>query len=90
MNKEIGSDSGCFAMAPYETRCESLPKKRAMSVVSFPPTQLSPSLMSCLNSSGKFQIKVVESTHLASCPLLDFALDRLVRKFVIGKDMRCA
>lgn len=41
MNADVGSDSGCLDIAPYETICASCPKKRDIAVVAGPLTQLS-------------------------------------------------
>lgn len=42
MNSDVGNDSGCFDIAPYETRCASFPIRRAMSEVSLPPVLPNP------------------------------------------------
>lgn len=45
MNAEVGNESGCFDMAPYETRWAPSPRKRVIADVAGPPTQLSINLM---------------------------------------------
>jgi hypothetical protein len=37
MKLEVGIDKGCFAIAPYETRWASSPRRRTIRVVSLPP-----------------------------------------------------
>lgn len=40
INSDVGSSSGRFDMAPYDTMCASAPRSFAMLVVVAPPTQL--------------------------------------------------
>jgi hypothetical protein len=42
MKADVGKDKGCFDMAPYDTRCASLPRYLIIAVVSFPPTSVFP------------------------------------------------
>ena len=53
MKAEVGSDSGCFDMAPYDTRCAFSPRKRVMADVAGPPTQLSISRIGCRNDRSE-------------------------------------
>jgi len=42
MNRLVGSDKGCFDIAPYDTRTASDPSIRVMAVVVGPETQFNP------------------------------------------------
>lgn len=61
MNNEVGSDTGCFDMAPYDTRCALFPRRRAISVVSLPPVKGSGSYIHCSHD-------VIGSYQRSSCP----------------------
>ena len=83
MKSEVGNESGCFDMAPYETRCASLPRSPAIIDVSLPPAKAS----GCIYKHEYLLTDAVQSQrYIPRRELFDSGSEKFIGELVIGAD----
>ena len=91
MNADVGRESGCFDMAPYETKCASCPRKRDIAVVTGPLTQFSIRRIGCTMMSLPMPEKTLaRTTLLAVRPSLHLISEGFVVEVVVCQYFRRA